>query len=80
MHRFEACQVVSFLRRRRDAVLVEGFGRNFPRYVIMPKKRCNSFWLVGSGMSVIAFIFLASSAIPFLDIVCPRNVNLRWLN
>ena len=44
-------------------------------YVIMPKKHCRFFWLVVSGMSVIAFIFLASGVIPLLDIVCPRNVN-----
>ena len=53
-----------------------GLGEIFPGvYVIMPKKRCSSFRLVSSDMSVIAFIFLASGAIPLLDIVRPRNFN-----
>ena len=77
---FEACQRTkecpSFSRRRRGAVLVERFGRNFPSNVIMPKKRCSSFLLVVSGMSVIAFIFLASCWIS-----CVRVMSIdTWLD
>ena len=74
-------QIVCFSRRRRrGAVLIEKFGRNFPRYVTMPKKRCSFFWFACSGMSMIAFIFLVSGAISLLEIVCPKNVHWRWLN
>ena len=58
---------------------LRGLGEIFPWYVIMPKKHCSSFWSVGSGISVITFIFLASGAISLLDIVCLRNINWRWL-
>ena len=47
---------------------------NWPKYVTMPRNRCNSVFLVGVGISVIALIFAGSGLTPLSEKMWPRKV------